>query len=310
MSKTIKFFRAVVKDVNEDAKTATCIVSTASVDRDGDIVLPESFKKRLKLYKDHAILISSHNYFSLTKQIGQAINVKITEEGLECKFEWFVGKGNPEADWGWFLAQKGIAAFSIGFIPHTWEEGEWDSKAGGYKNGVRRRFTDIELMEVSQVLIPSNRDAVMSERSKLEGETKELAEMAIKTFGWDAPELEVCTKCQKHIAVMKDGTKICDCGETAATTTTEEAKALTKEQIQEIVNAAVTSCLEALLDKALGEKFGPAITKFMKENRPTEDNPEGKTYFDLLLGKGAQQSPDLIPTKEQIAAAFTEAVKT
>jgi len=177
MEKIIKIFETEIKSIDENAHTITALVSSKKEDRYGDIVLPESFKKRLKYYKDHPVLLSSHTYGDLRKQIGEATKVSITDEGLEASFKYYVGLGNPEADWGWVLAQKGIAGFSIGFMGHAYEDIK--NPEGTYTIG--RKFTDIELVEISQVLVPANRQS-LQKGIEQNAEESRLMEMAIKSF--------------------------------------------------------------------------------------------------------------------------------
>ena len=182
-----KKFRAIVKSVDEKNFTATVVVSTKGVDRDGDIVEPTSILKRLKSYKDQPVLLSSHRTDNLMRQIGKAVaGPEIIGDSIEVTFQWFAEKGddgkalNPEAAWGFFLAQKGVAAFSIGFMPYAWEDSKELQAAGVY-----RKFTDIELLEISQVLVPSNRDAVQARREYAEGMEKEMLELCVKEMKWD-----------------------------------------------------------------------------------------------------------------------------
>lgn len=185
MEKIFKVYKGIVKSVQEKDFTMDVIVSTSDVDRDREKINADAFKKRLKYYKDHPVLLSSHRYDDLRKQVGEATNVKVTEEGLEAKFKYYVGEGNPEADWAWVLAQKGIAGFSIGFIPFAYVDKDLE------KDGYNREFTDVELVEISQVLVPSNRNAVQQRRdivTNLNEVEKELLEVAIKQF--DAGDLK------------------------------------------------------------------------------------------------------------------------
>lgn len=179
MDKVFKVYKGIVKSINEKDFTVDVIVSTSDVDRDREKILVEAFKKRLKYYKDHPVLLSSHRYDDLRKQIGQANSIKITDEGLEAKFEYYVNSGNPEADWAWVLAQKGIAGFSIGFIPFAYVDKDLE------KDGFNREYTDVELVEISQVLVPSNRNAVQQRRDivkNLNEVEAELLDVAIKSF--------------------------------------------------------------------------------------------------------------------------------
>lgn len=177
MSKIIKFFRPEIKGIDEKEFTLEAVVSTKKVDRDGDIVEPGAFKDNLKYYKDHPVLLSSHDYSDLRKQIGEASKVTLTEAGLEMKFKYYVGMGNPEADWAWVLAKQGIASFSIGFIGH---ESEYiEDKEKNVVTG--RKFTKVELLEVSQVVVPSNRQALQLSASQAQEEL-ELCEAVQKGF--------------------------------------------------------------------------------------------------------------------------------
>jgi hypothetical protein len=105
-------------------------------------------------------LLSSHAYRGLMNQLGVFESIKIDNEAKEvvAKPKWFVGEGNPEADWGWKLAEHGVAAFSIGFIPK--KSISYDEEARAKNGGIYRDFEEIELLEVSQVLIPANPSAL------------------------------------------------------------------------------------------------------------------------------------------------------
>ena len=162
MPETIfKTFRAEVKGVNEGEGTIDLMipVSTDSVDRDGEVIEPLAFKKTLPKFMKHPVLVASHDYRDLTSQIGEWTRLKITDTGVEGKPKYYINEGNEQADWGFKLASKGMAAFSIGFIPKVWEDGD------GVKTP-RRLYKEVELLEISQVIVPSNREAIQSIRSK------------------------------------------------------------------------------------------------------------------------------------------------
>ncbi len=161
MDMIYKMFRAEVRGVNADEGTVDMLipVSTASVDRDGEIVEPLAFKKTLPKFMKRPVLVSSHDYRDLTSQIGEWTKLKITENGVEVKPKYYINEGNEQADWGFKLASKGMAAFSIGFIPKEWVDGD------GVKEP-RRTYKEVELLEISQVIVPSNREAIQSIRSK------------------------------------------------------------------------------------------------------------------------------------------------
>ena len=161
MDTIYKTYKAEIKGVNADEGTVDILipVSTASVDRDGEVVEPLAFKKTLPKFMKRPVLVASHDYRDLTSQIGEWTKLKIGESGVEGKPKYYINEGNEQADWGFKLASKGMAAFSIGFIPKIWEDGD------GVKEP-RRTYKEVELLEISQVIVPSNREAIQSIRSK------------------------------------------------------------------------------------------------------------------------------------------------
>lgn len=164
MSIVRKVFTGQIKSVDEENFTVEAVISDETVDRYNDVILVDAWKKGLKNYKKHPVLVSSHNYSQLKAQIGVAEKVWIDEENrqLMAKFKYFVGEGNEEADWGFTLAKKGVAAFSVGFIAkdYTFDKEAIAELIGNKKDLPDRLFTDVELLEVSQVLIPANPSAL------------------------------------------------------------------------------------------------------------------------------------------------------
>ncbi len=161
MDKVFKTYRATVKEVNADEGIIDMFIpiSSGQVDRDGEVIEPAAFKKTIPKFMKHPVLVASHDYKDLTNQIGEWTNLKVEGDGVSGKPKYYVNAGNDQADWAFYLASKGVAAFSVGFIPKTWEDGK-DEKSP------RRTYKDVELLEISQVIIPSNREAVQSMRSK------------------------------------------------------------------------------------------------------------------------------------------------
>ena len=160
MDTVFKTFRAEVKGIGDNGSLDMLIpVSSGKADRDDEVVEPTAFKKTIKEFMKHPVLIAAHDYQDLTNQIGEWSKLKITDEGIEGKPKYYVDAGNEQADWAYYLASNGKAAYSIGFIPNSWEDGDGE-------NSPRRTYKEIELLEISQVIIPSNRDAIMGMRAK------------------------------------------------------------------------------------------------------------------------------------------------
>jgi len=156
-----KTFRVDVRGVNTDEGTVDVLIpmSTGSIDRDDEIIKPSAWKKSLPKFKKRAILLSSHDYHDLRKQIGEFTQLKLTDEGLFAKPKYYINEGNEEADWAFNLASKNKAAYSVGFIPTAYEDGKDDKSP-------RRTYTEAELLEISHVVVPSNRDAMQTMMAK------------------------------------------------------------------------------------------------------------------------------------------------
>ena len=156
-----KTFRVEVREVDEENGIIDMLIplSTGSVDRDGEVIEPTAFKKSLPAFRKRPILLSSHDYRDLRKQIGQFVSIKVTDEGLIGKPKYYINEGNEEADWAFKLATKNMAAYSVGFIPKVWKDGDDDKSP-------RRTYEEAELLEVSHIVVPSNRDAIQGIRAK------------------------------------------------------------------------------------------------------------------------------------------------
>lgn len=174
-----------------DAKNGRvqAIVSAETEDRDGDVIRVKGWE--LDNFVKHPVLLSSHNYYSLRSVIGEWEDVGAKGKNLIGVAKYYIGVGNDEADWGYFLASQGRAAFSVGFVPKEYEPRE----EGGYL------FTKQELLEISHVSIPSNPDALqqLMKSSITHPELKEYARKLLE----DKKEIIE--------AVRKDGGEMCMC---------------------------------------------------------------------------------------------------
>lgn len=261
-----KIFRGTVKSFDEKTHTATIFISTGDIDRDLEVIEPKAFQKHLWNYMAHPVLLNSHRADTLTRQIGEAKDIKITEEGVEGSYEWYVGKGNQEADWGWFLVTRGIAAFSIGFIPKVWLD-KWTQpmiSAEDSARGIFRRYTEIELLENSQVLVPANPNALQRRLDEAQGAEKEVLELAVK--GLKEDEIKPFSE---------------------AETSREKARH----------DQAVADFKAMISDPAVREDLVKIFNDCL--NKAIEDGKQlPKHYSEILLGAGADE-PKRTPTKEQ-----------
>lgn len=175
-----KVFIASTKAVDGQPGVFEAVISTNSMDRDNEVIQGEAWKRRISSFNAHNILLSSHDYLSLSSQIGEVPAIKISDEGFTAKLRYYIGEGNPEADWAANLASKGKAAYSVGFIPFEWKDGDGEISP-------RRTYTDVELLEISHVVVGSNRDALVTARSKgLDAPLQEFVDDLLKQWPEDA----------------------------------------------------------------------------------------------------------------------------
>ena len=162
-----------------DGNRIEAVVSTEGKDREGDIIRVAGWD--LANFQKHPILLASHDYYSLRSQIGEWESMAVKGKSLVGVARYYVGEGNDEADWGYRLAQRGRAAFSVGFIPDmskAKELGEGDDWFPHYE------FNGQELLEVSHVSVPANAEALQRMKGlTLHPVVAELVEDALKDAG-------------------------------------------------------------------------------------------------------------------------------
>lgn len=137
------FTTGQVKEINVEERRLTAYASTRDVDRDGDVILPDSWRKSITTFES-VPLMWAHEYN--VPPVGKATNFKIDAKGLlfDATFA-----DTTFANEIWKLYQDGfLDSFSVGFRPLKWDE-------GGEK-GASRTFIETELLEVSAVPVPAN----------------------------------------------------------------------------------------------------------------------------------------------------------
>ena len=150
-----KMARPVIKVLND--KQIEAVVSSEAKDRDGDIIRVAGWD--LGDFLKHPVLLSSHNYGSLRSQIGHWAKMEVKSKRLVGVAEYYVGEGNEEADWGYKLAAKGQAAYSVGFVPDMDKAKEMKGDSDFFPHF---EFNGQTLLEVSHVVIPSNAEALQT----------------------------------------------------------------------------------------------------------------------------------------------------
>lgn len=150
-----------VRKIDTDARTVEAIVSTADVDRYQEIVEPKAFKKWLKHFQANPVMLAAHDHSAWSTgdptTIGRWKDIQVTDKGLLATCEFMPDDELAEKYWRRYRDGY-MNAFSVGFIAHAWEMREFDIAPGVTKR--LRVFTEVELLEISAVAVPANRQAL------------------------------------------------------------------------------------------------------------------------------------------------------
>lgn len=133
---------------DEQARTFTFRASTASVDRQGEVIDQAGWQ--LDAYRRNPVILDSHRYGSIDDILGKAVRVEPMPEGLEVDVEFTdteKGRMARRMVEDGFLRTVSVGFRSLGRKP-------------GMRAGEPMTHTAMELLEVSMVAIPANRDAV------------------------------------------------------------------------------------------------------------------------------------------------------
>jgi HK97 family phage prohead protease len=144
-------------NVKAEGNTYRITASTADIDRDGEVILPSSFKSSLPTYLKHnPVILYGHNWSA--PPVGKATSGRVTDNALELDIEF---APTPFAQEIKTLYDGGFMnSFSVGFIPR---DGQYDDEKGAFT------YTECELLETSCVSIPSNRAATLMREAEDKG---------------------------------------------------------------------------------------------------------------------------------------------
>lgn len=142
-------------DTNADVRPVRVIVSTASVDRMGDIIVQEGID--LSAYRKNPVVLWAHDPDC---PVARAPDIGVVGGKLQAT-AMFPGEGiDEEADYVYGKIKAGIInAASIGFNPVEWEAIDAKQPWGGQK------FVKSEMLEFSFVSIPANKECLVIGRS-------------------------------------------------------------------------------------------------------------------------------------------------
>ncbi len=150
-----KTFAGVTKDV--EGRSVVSVISSENEDRDGDVVEVRGID--LSHFRRNPIVLFQH---SPSLPIARATDISLQGNQLVATAEFPPAGVSQKADEVLGLLKAGILnATSIGFMPkkNGWEWRDPENWQGGI------RFRNTELLEFSFVSIPSNRDALVLQRS-------------------------------------------------------------------------------------------------------------------------------------------------
>ena len=190
-----KTLQATIRKQAGKASTFVATITTDSVDRDGEVVVPSGMNSRD--YERNPVLLYEHDVKS---PIGKMLGMKRGERSIEAEFalaprpdnhvgEWFPDTVASLMDFG------ALNTMSIGFLGM---EARPASKADTekYGTGVRRVYGKWKLLEVSVVSVPANQDAIVTAVRK-----GLVTSDAVKPFGITVPESAIAPQVKRTYRV-------------------------------------------------------------------------------------------------------------
>jgi len=134
-------------EIPEDALYIEGYASTPDVDRYGEIVAADAFKKGIKNYLKNPIVLFAHDD---EQPIGVCVELEVTDEG--CRVRCAVVNEEKKA-----LIKAGVLrAFSIGFLVKKYVmDTETEVPT----------ITELELVEISVVAVPANQEALFQPKA-------------------------------------------------------------------------------------------------------------------------------------------------
>ena len=133
---------------NDETRTYTFRASSPAVDRQGEVIDQAGWD--LTSYRANPVILDSHKYSSIDDIIGRATRVEVMPDGLEVDVQFADTDKGQMADR--LVAEGFLKTVSVGFRSMQ--------RRPGQRAGEPVTHTRMELLEVSMVAIPANRDAV------------------------------------------------------------------------------------------------------------------------------------------------------
>jgi HK97 family phage prohead protease len=130
--------------------------STNALCDDGIMIEPTAWKKHMPTYMENPVFLDAHNYSSVFKSLGHAVDWEIVEDGLMVQYEFAVGR-NPWAIFAWDMYMaKDLSAVSVGWKTLKYERVEPEEEKKGFL-----RVLEARLLETSAVPVPMDSGALV-----------------------------------------------------------------------------------------------------------------------------------------------------
>ncbi|PPG60266.1 HK97 family phage prohead protease [Rathayibacter sp. AY1C5] len=173
-----KLFNISLKSINDEERTVQFVFSDDSVDRYGEKVDQKTWD--ITHYKNNPVVLWGHDPSEPQNILGRAVDIQLDQSGkslLTAQFD--TAEVNPKADLIFRQVKAGtLRTVSAGFIPHSME----------FEDDVPV-LKDNELLEVSVVAIPANRNALALSYKSGGLDTKD-ASFLIKSMRDEADAIE------------------------------------------------------------------------------------------------------------------------
>lgn len=260
--------------------------STDAVDSYNEIVDPKAFERYLSRFLEFPIALVNHNWFEIP--VGKIIEAEIKSGGLWVKAE--ISKTAPGI---WQLIQEGILkAFSIGFQGRKYEEPAADNP------GAPGIWREIELVEISIVNVPANREALFtvaaSKGINLTEFTKSTTQPTTTKKG-AGDTMEITLQEVKGIVSTEIDTKLPSLLD-AAVTAHMKKSANTAEEINQRLSE-------------MGQSIGNCTTKAESEAAITKAQNDASALMaklERLAAPGLADPRDLVPKIQDYTIAMFE----
>jgi len=190
-----KNLQATIRKQAGKAATFVATITTDSVDRDGEVVIPGGMNSRD--YERNPVLLYEHD---VKQPIGKMLSMKRAERAIEAEFALVPRPDSHVGEWfpdtvASLLEFGALNTMSIGFLglearPATKADTE------KYGEGVRRVYGKWKLLEVSVVSVPANQDAIVTAVRK-----GLVTRDAVRPFGIAVPDAAIVPAVRKTYRV-------------------------------------------------------------------------------------------------------------